>query len=154
MDFLQKKIKKTLPKAKIVGVDYNVHTEKLNKKFKGITFKRDDMFNLSIKEKFDVVTCLDVIEHFEDVDTILDEIEKIMTKSGYFILSGPVESFWYKLGRLVTKGTFSQESGPGAGKHYYNVKQLDKIIQKRFTLVEKKKIRFIFHLFDVNLYQK
>jgi 2-polyprenyl-3-methyl-5-hydroxy-6-metoxy-1,4-benzoquinol methylase len=140
----------------VVGVDFNTHVEELNKKYRGIRFMKADMRELPFPEgSYDCVTCLDVLEHFYDVEDVLAKIKKIIKKNGYLVVSGPVESFWYKLGRLLTKGSFSQETGPGAGKHYYNIIELDKIIKKQFVLVKKTKISFLFiHLFDVNLYQK
>ena len=110
---------------------------------------------MNLSGKFDAVTCLDVLEHFENVDVVLDKIDSVLKTSGYLVVSGPTESFLYKLGRLITKGVFSQETGPGAGKHYHNIKQLDKIFQKRYKLLKRSKIRFMFiHLFDINLYKK
>jgi 2-polyprenyl-3-methyl-5-hydroxy-6-metoxy-1,4-benzoquinol methylase len=97
------------------------------------------LIELPFNKEFDVVTCLDVLEHFEKVEDILTSIKKTIKDKGNLIVSGPVESFWYKLGRLITKGSFSQETGPGAGKHYYNIIQLNKIIQNYFKLIETKK---------------
>jgi 2-polyprenyl-3-methyl-5-hydroxy-6-metoxy-1,4-benzoquinol methylase len=138
----------------ITGIDYNVHTEELNAKYIGINFLRADLFKqLPFRMKFDAITCLDVLEHFEDVEVILKNLSEVLKDRGYLVVSGPVESFLYKCGRFVTKGTFSQESGPGAGKHYHNIIELNKIIIKHFDLVERKKVKFLFiHLFDVNLY--
>jgi len=139
----------------VVGVDYNKNIESLNKVYKNIKFIRTDLYKLNLSKKFDAVACLDVLEHFENVNAVLDKIDLVIKDKGYLVVSGPTESFLYKLGRLITKGVFSQETGPGAGKHYYNIKQLDKIFQKRYKLLKRSKIRFmLIHLFDVNLYEK
>ena len=139
----------------VVGVDYNKNIESLNKVYKNIKFIRADLYKLNLDKKFDAVTCLDVLEHFENVNIVLNRIDSVLRTGGYLVVSGPTENFLYKLGRLITKGTFSQETGPGAGKHYHNIKQLDKIFQKRYKLLKKSKIRFMFiHLFDINLYKK
>jgi 2-polyprenyl-3-methyl-5-hydroxy-6-metoxy-1,4-benzoquinol methylase len=147
-------IKRVESVADITGVDLNVHTEQLNDKYEGIKFIRSSLTDLSFRKKFDAITCLAVLEHFKNVEEILKILKSNLKEDGYFIVSGPVEDFWYKLGRLITKGTFSQETGPGAGTHYYNIIQLDKIIQRHFKLIKTKKIKFLFiHLFSVNLYK-
>jgi 2-polyprenyl-3-methyl-5-hydroxy-6-metoxy-1,4-benzoquinol methylase len=137
------------------GVDYNVHVEELNGRHGNIRFTRANLLQkLPFDRKFDAVACLDVLEHFEDADQVLKNIIPVLKIDGFLIVSGPVESFLYKLGRLVTKGTFSMETGPGAGKHYYNIIQLDALIRKRFAFVRRTKVKFMFiRLFDVNLYQ-
>ena len=139
----------------LVGIDYNLHVEELNGQHDNIRFMRADLLRkLPFDRKFDAVTCLDVLEHFEDADRVLKNIIPVLSDDGFLIVSGPVESFLYKLGRFVTKGTFSKESGPGAGKHYYNILQLDVQIRRRFTFIRRTKVKFLFiHLFDVNLYQ-
>jgi 2-polyprenyl-3-methyl-5-hydroxy-6-metoxy-1,4-benzoquinol methylase len=153
-------VKKLETTEKVVGIDYNFHVEELNKQYEGIKFLRADLLQkLPFDDKFDAVTCLDVLEHFENVEPILKNILNVLNENGFLIVSGPVESFWYKLGRFVTKGSFSQESGPGAGKHYHNIMQLNKLITHQyntnFELIKTKKIKFLFiHLFNVNLYQQ
>lgn len=139
----------------IVAVDFNVHTEELNKKYKNIKFIRRDLSGLDFQKEFDAITCLDVLEHFENAAVVLKNIKNSLKENGYLIVSGPIESFWYKLGRFITKGTFSQETGPGAGKHFYNIIELDELIKQDFYLTKKKKVNFFgIHLFDVNLYKK
>lgn len=140
----------------VLGVDCNVHTEELNGRYKGILFIKADLHELPFgDEEFDCITCMDVLEHFSDAEDVLVMLKSKIKPGGHLVVSGPVESFWYKLGRFITKGSFSQESGPGAGKHYYNISQLDRVIKRHFKLVKKTGIGFLFiHLFDVNLYEK
>ncbi len=139
----------------VIGIDLNVNVEKLNKKYPKVKFKRENIYDLKYKEEFDVITVLDVLEHFENVEEVLIQLKKALKKEGYLIVSGPVESIWYKIGRFIIKRKFSDEEGPGAGKHYHNIISLDKIIRKHFKLIKKKKIKFLFvHLFDINLYKK
>jgi SAM-dependent methyltransferase len=135
--------------TKLVGVDLNKNVTRLN----GVgntTFHYADILTYTVNEPFDVVVCLDVLEHFEQLP-----IEKIKSLGRHLILSGPTESLVYKLGRLVTKGTWSEKIGPGAGRHYWNVKQIDKALQRNgFVKLMSNKIRcFGFSLFHVNLYK-
>ncbi len=150
------KIKETIPSVKkVVGIDLNKNILVLNEKYDTAEFKQENLYELNYKNEYDAITVLDVLEHFEDVEPVILNLKNALKDNGYLIVSGPVESFWYKLGRLVIKGSFSDETGPGAGKHYYNIIGLDKIIRKHFKRIKRKKIKFLFvHLFDVNLYKK
>ena len=60
------------------------------------------------------------------------------------------------MARFIIKGKFSGETGPGAGKHYYNIKQIDKLVMESgFVRIERRKLKvFCVNLFDVNLYKK
>lgn len=139
----------------VIGVDLNIHLEELGKKYKNVTFIRCDLRQLPFKKQFDAVVCLDVLEHFKDIDEVIKSVIRILKDDGYLIVSGPIEGFWYKLGRLIYKGTFSGETGPAAGRHYYNIRKIDKIIRTYLRFIRNTKIRFLFaHLFDVNLYRK
>ncbi len=127
------KIPKIPSIKKVVGIDLNVNIEKLKEKYKQdkkIEFKRENIYELKYNEEFDAITALDVLEHFDNVEEILKKFKTALKKEGYLIVSGPVESLWYKIGRFIIKRKFSDEEGPGAGKHYHNIISLDKIIRK------------------------
>jgi len=137
---------------RVVGVDLNIHTEDLNKRYGKIEFIKGDILKLGYKQEFDIVTGLDVLEHFIDVGHALWYIKNYIKKDGHLIISGPTETLFYKIGRFLIKG----KDGPGPGTHYHDVVGLDKSIQKNgFLLIQKVKIRFLFfELFSVNLYKK
>jgi len=71
---------------------------------------------------FDRIFCLDVLEHIERLETAISVLRHLLSPQGRLIVSEPTESFLYRLGRLAIKGTFSQESGPGAGPHYHTAR--------------------------------
>ncbi|MCB0280007.1 MAG: class I SAM-dependent methyltransferase [Calditrichaeota bacterium] len=141
--------------ADIDAIDNNQNTESLNNRFEGIRFIKADVTTYKFDRTYDAVTCLDVLEHFEDVDSIVERIKSLLNPNGVLIISAPVESFFYKCGRFLIKGSFSQESGPGAGMHYHNARQLSKLIAQKLQLIERRKIRlFCFHAFDVLKFRK
>lgn len=51
--------------------------------------------------KFDIIFLLDVLEHIEDIDPILQKLIDLSHSETKFIVSGPTESFMYKLGRFL-----------------------------------------------------
>jgi len=148
-------LKNTENFEEVIGLDINENVTKLNEKFNNIKFIVGDICNLPFYKYFDAIVCLDVLEHIEHIEDALLSIYNALDDEGYLIVSGPTENFWYKLGRFLTKGTFSEESGPNAGKHYYNIFDIDKLITKMFEPICRTKVRFMFaHLFSVNLYRK
>jgi len=140
------------------GVDLNPHVKELNGKIENCTFAQRSIFASGFQDgMFDVVVCLDVLEHIHDIEKAIDEIKRILSVRGHLITSEPVESVIYRSLRFLLKGTYSQESGPGAGKHYYNARQIDRIIRTMgFVRVRSRRVPFFppFDLFHVNLYIK
>ncbi len=139
------------------AMDTNKNVVTLNDTFKNCSFFQSDILNSQIKNnEFDSVSCLDVLEHIKEIDKAIEEIKRILKPEGYLIVSGPVESVLYKSLRYLIKGTYSEETGPGAGVHYYNIMQLDKTILKNgFEIIKMQKIPFFkpFDLFHIVLYR-
>ena len=48
-----------------------------------------------INKKYDVITAFDVIEHFEDLDFFMNEVDHYLNKTGYVIITTPnINSKW------------------------------------------------------------
>ncbi|MEK7067602.1 MAG: methyltransferase domain-containing protein, partial [Patescibacteria group bacterium] len=106
---------------------------------------------------FDAIVALDVLEHIQFIEKALTEIKRILKTQKYLITSEPTESILYKTLRFMTKGTFSMETGPGAGKHYYQAREIDiRVTSLGFKKINSKKIPLPYplDLFHINLYQK
>jgi 2-polyprenyl-3-methyl-5-hydroxy-6-metoxy-1,4-benzoquinol methylase len=156
---LIRKIKKKNKMIKTFGIDINPNVIKLNSIFKEKIFSKQDLNKLSFKRNsFDTITCLDVLEHIKDLNSALSKIKSVIKENGFLITSEPTENLLYKSLRFIYKGTFSQESGPTAGAHYWNANQIDKFIRLHgFKRIHNKKIPISFPfltLFHVNLYKK
>ena len=154
-----RRIKNKFPNIKTFGVDINPNVIQLNKIFKEKIFSKQDISNLSFKKNsFDVVVCLDVLEHIKNLDVALSKIKRILINGGYLITSEPSENLLYKGLRFLYKGTYSEKGGPGAGAHYSNAKEIDKVIKNSgFKKLDNKKIPLSFplvDLFHINLYVK
>jgi ubiquinone/menaquinone biosynthesis C-methylase UbiE len=59
---------------------------------------------------FNIVFALDTLEHIKDVDAAIEEIYRVLMPNGIAILSGPTESWFYKLCRFVQFGQFKKNS--------------------------------------------
>lgn len=87
---------------------------------------------------FDIVFCLDVLEHFQNLQEPVGEIKRILKENGLLVVSLPTENFFYKLGRFLTTGTTSMEKGP-CSPHFYNAKTIeDFLYANNFQVIRKK----------------
>lgn len=102
-----------------------------------------DISKRLMKRKFDVVICLEVIEHIKNDKKLINNISKSLKKNGLLILSTPSHNApLYKMGFL--KGF---ESRVGHLRRY-NMKSIASEIKKTgLTIVHKKKTEGIFRNF-------
>ncbi len=76
--------------ALVTGIDENKkaitvakeHAKKMNLKINYLHGKAAD---LNINEKFDVVTCMEVVEHVEDVNSLILQVKNLLKDDGFFI---------------------------------------------------------------------
>tara|TARA_B100000745_G_scaffold195092_1_gene128428 strand:+ start:199 stop:867 length:669 start_codon:yes stop_codon:yes gene_type:complete len=81
-------------KAKVTGIDENIcsikqakeHAKISSLKIKYINQSLDSFFNKN-KKKFDLILCLEVLEHVNDVEKTLDKITKLLNPGAILILS-------------------------------------------------------------------
>jgi len=100
------------------------------KKFLRAEIKIGDLRNSGFADNFfDVVFCLDTLEHFENLEEPTREIKRILKNNGLLIVSVPTENFFYKLGRLFLKGTLSSKKGPGASPHFHNARETERFLR-------------------------
>lgn len=105
---LLKEIRKINTRCKCWGTD--IEPRILSLKINDCEFKVADARNLPFdNEQFTIVFALDVLEHVEDVDKAIDEIQRILKAGGLVILSGPTESLFYRFCRFLSFGTFSKD---------------------------------------------
>ena len=135
------------------GVDILPEVLKI-KEFVRAEVKICDLRMLNFPDNFfDVIFCLDTLEHFKSLTEPLAEIKRILKKDGLFIVSGPTESLLYKTGRFLIKGTFSMEKGPCAGTHFHNTKEIEKfILNNNFKLLKRKNVSPIPFLIFFKIY--
>ncbi len=72
----------------------------------------------------DVIIAADVLEHVEELDKYLQQFSAKLKPGGQFLVSGPTESLFYKLGRLIAG--FADK----ADYHHTNIYHLLDAIEK------------------------
>ena len=133
--FLLKIISRLYPSCKRYGIDVNDEfISKLSSL--GCNLKVADATNLPFGDGFfDVVFALDVLEHIQDMPKAIKEIHRVLKKDGLAILSGPTESWFYRLCRLVAFRKITLED------HKYDIFDIEKEFEKQnFNLVKRKSL--------------
>jgi len=125
--YLLQAIRRENEKCELNGIDFNVNVKSLS--IQKCKIKIEDASKLSFEDNyFDIVYALDVLEHINEVETAIKEIQRVLKPKGKLIITGPTESTFYKFCRFLIKGTFSEEKGPGTGIHFHTIYTLDKKI--------------------------
>lgn len=126
---------------KITGIDisYNAIEQCLiNAKLLNLSaytnFLCGDFLNLGIGEKYDMVICLEVLEHLKEDDLAIKKIYKLLTRDGVLMLSVPSKnSPLFKLG-FIKK--FDKKVGH---LRRYSSQEIIEILKKNnFLIVEEK----------------
>ncbi len=58
-------------------------------------------YKLKLSRKYDAVFALDVLEHFEQLDSAVRQIKAVLAPGGALIVSGPSENLLYRMSRKV-----------------------------------------------------
>lgn len=88
-------IAKKFPQAKILAVDikedYLNEAAKFFQKMnlKNVEFKIDDLTKITYENKFDLILCVDVMEHIEDDVSVLKNFYRSLKPGGYLIINTP-----------------------------------------------------------------
>jgi len=127
------------PKSKITGIDaYKDSIKYAKEKYPGINFLVADAHNLPFKANtFDMVICYETIEHVVNPKKVLNEIKRVMKKSGIALV---VMDSGSPLFRLVwyawenTKGKVWKD----AHLHPFHHMELEEVIKKSgFRIIKK-----------------
>ncbi len=149
---LLKTLSRPFPDNKYTGIDVLREIDTLS--IPNVHFIIDDIRHTSFESRsFDVIYCLDVLEHIEELYMAVYEIERILKKEGLLIVSMPLESWLYKTARFLLKGTFSQERGPCSSPHFWSAKGLMNLLENKFKLQRSKKLFPILPFFQIASYK-
>jgi len=123
------------PLSRCIGIEYNIELVEYGKKqFPHLFLVQGDIDNLSFKsESFDVVIATAVIEHVPHPDNVIQEVKRVLNRSGIIIITSP-DPFWEHLAKIV--GHLKDV------RHYevMNIKRLYRLINRNgFSVVKVQK---------------
>jgi len=102
-------------------------------------------------ESLNTIVAADVLEHIDNLETVLKSFHKKLESSGILIVSGPTENFAYKIGRMLAG------FGDKGDYHHTNIDNLiSDISSNNFRLLEISTlpISFLPSLFKICLFKK
>ena len=121
---------------KIFGAEIAKEAAFIAQKQKVFTSVMDLNSSLSYQDNtFDVVTCMDVIEHLLDPDSLIDEIYRVLKPDGQLVLTTPNIRNFRNLYTLIFKGIFPQTSPDtfvwgGGHLHFFTREDIKNIFTK------------------------
>lgn len=99
-------------------------------------------------ESTDLILCLDVLEHIQQLQEVTEELARILKPGGKLVVSGPSENPVYKLGRLLAG--FRQ----GATYHCWNIDDVNSALKACLVLTQNRKLLGPVRLFDISVFIK
>ncbi len=89
---ISRNLQNIIPKIKVVILDKDTSGLLLAKKM-GLNAIRASILNLPInRNSYDVVLCLDLIEHVEEDEMLIEELSRILKEEGKIILTTPTKN--------------------------------------------------------------
>jgi 2-polyprenyl-3-methyl-5-hydroxy-6-metoxy-1,4-benzoquinol methylase len=144
--------------ADFQAIDIHPEVARLNGMFKGCRFSCQKLERTDFADgQFDAATCLDVLEHFEDLSAPVREIRRIVKPGGHLITSEPTETGFYKLLRFVLKGYFSKPDRKSIDYHFQNAASVERaLVDGGFAPVAKRSLPLPFplDLFHIVLFER
>ena len=140
--------------ASCTGFDYSDRYIKETKKnFKKLNVKnfkliRGDLTKIHLPDNsFDIIFCLDVLEHIPSVEQAIKELKRVLKPNGRFIISAPTENMWYVIARTILRMKKPID-------HYWTAKQIKDIISKELKITKVKSIYPFFDFFKIIVSKK
>lgn len=128
--------------SKVFGLDVSSHAiKKAREKSLNVQVHNLEKVLPFQTNRFDLVICLEVIEHLYDTDFLLSQIHRVLKPGGFLVLSTPnLASLPNRFRLLLNKyPKYLEYSRDGAGHiHLYTLPVLLSQIQKNGFVVEKK----------------
>lgn len=95
-----------------VGIDISQKmVRQARKKYPGLKFYRQDLYRLRLKQKFDYVVLVDVLDHLPDIYVALRQIKKVCTPQAQVILT-TINPVWEPVLDVAEKLRLKMPEGP------------------------------------------
>lgn len=104
---------------------------------KNYYFSQNNVENPSSIEKFDLIFCLDVLEHVNNVCDALNNLKRFLNKESILILAVPVEDWYLKLLReIYTLNGRLGTDDPHWHGDVNDYKHFEKMLKKHYNVLE------------------
>lgn len=97
------------------------------------------------KASVDLIVALDVLEHFESLTEIVDQLADLLRPGGQLLVSGPTETWLYRLGRRLV--------GFSGDYHHQTIYDVHAALQRRCRAISINQLPAILPLFLMSRWQ-
>jgi len=132
------KLKQRFKDKKCTGVDIDKdHIEKANLNAPFASYQKGSIYDLRFpKNSFDLVMCLEVLEHLENPEKAVQNLKEVSSK--YVLISVPREPIWRILN--MVRGSYWRDWGNTPGHlNNWSTKQIKKMLGNHFEILEVRK---------------
>lgn len=102
------------------------------------------LLELKLAGTVDLIVALDVLEHFESLDEIIEQLFALLKPGGRMLVSGPTESWLYKLGRRIV--------GFSGDYHHQTIYDVHAGLERKCSLKSVKALPPVLPLFLMSLW--
>src|SRR6056297_1385846 len=128
-------LKKHIEHKDCLGIDLDAtHIKMSNENAPFCKYKIGNIYDLPLKENsFEMVLCLEVLEHLKSPKKALEQIKKVSSK--YIIISVPKEPIWRFLN--LTRGKYWKNFGNTPGHlNHWSSRRIKKLANRYFKVIK------------------
>lgn len=139
--YLTSQINTLFPQAEVAGIDsYKRAIEYGQKNYPNIKFKVADAHRLPFRdESFDLITCIETLEHLEAPEGAIREIHRLLKRKGKVLIGQDTDNLLFK----VIWSVWTKSRGKvwhSSHIHPYGPKELEKFIKASGLKIVKRKL--------------
>lgn len=79
-----------------------------------------------MKDRFDLILAIEVLEHIDDLEETIHMFHEILNQKGVLLVAGPTENYLYQIGRKL--------AGYSGDYHVRNIYTIRAVLEKQFRL--------------------
>lgn len=131
--FILKKLKENKIGSKLLGIDFSKNAIEIGKKLHPtLSLQHASIYDIPFKsDTFDLVICSEVLEHLENPEKALKELERVTKK--YCIISVPHEP-WFMLANLLRGKNISRWGNDIEHIQHWTSRGINSLVQKNFSV--------------------
>lgn len=101
-----------------------------------VTFQVQDVMSLSLRDRFDLVVCCEVLEHLDDPHRAVDILHGLEARN--YVFSVPWEPVWRIMN--MARGAYLSDFGNSPGHiQHFSRKNILKLLERKFIVTELRK---------------
>jgi len=115
---------------------------------KNIKLMNMNIYTADLDEQFDAIVAADVLEHFDNLDKPISQLNRWLKTDGLLFTSLPTENIFTRSTRIV--GGYKHPSD-----HYHSGEEVENVLRKQgFYKIDSRQVLFFFPLYLIGVWKK